>query len=111
LFLPSPRGSESQLLNSDAATTNGSVYHESNTTTTGCVNRNNRSRSRTKSMNWPSNEGNSSNCDTLSVALSEMPDVVPGAATVEQHLVNRKALLERIGIEDNSSSQSQGRGK
>ena len=38
----------------------------------GCVGRNNRSASRTRSMNWSSNEGSS--CDTMSVALSEMPD-------------------------------------
>ena len=62
----------------------------------GCVNRN-RSTSRTRSMNWSSNEGSS--CDTMSVALSEMPD--GGACRSPEHLVNRKALLERIGIEDN----------
>ena len=69
----------------------------------GCVGRN-RSASRTRSMNWSSNEGSS--CDTMSVALSEMPD---GGGTgagglacrSPDHLVNRKALLERIGIEDN----------
>ena len=66
----------------------------------GCVGRNNRSASRTRSMNWSSNEGSS--CDTMSVALSEMPDGVgPVACRSPDHLVNRKALLERIGIEDN----------
>ena len=66
----------------------------------GCVGRNNRSASRTRSMNWSSNEGSS--CDTMSVALSEMPDGGgPVACRSPDHLVNRKALLERIGIEDN----------
>ena len=68
----------------------------------GCVGRNNRSASRTRSMNWSSNEGSS--CDTMSVALSEMPDGGGGNAVAcrsPDHLVNRKALLERIGIEDN----------
>ena len=69
----------------------------------GCVGRNNRSASRTRSMNWSSNEGSS--CDTMSVALSEMPDGGGGSGAVPcrspDHLVNRKALLERIGIEDN----------
>ena len=67
----------------------------------GCVGRNNRSASRTRSMNWSSNEGSS--CDTMSVALSEMPDGGGGAVACRSpdHLVNRKALLERIGIEDN----------
>ena len=68
----------------------------------GCVGRN-RSTSRTRSMNWSSNEGSS--CDTMSVALSEMPDGGGGTGGVAcrspDHLVNRKALLERIGIEDN----------
>ena len=63
----------------------------------GCVNRN-RSTSRTRSMNWSSNEGSS--CDTMSVALSEMPDGGFVACRSPEHLVNRKALLERIGIED-----------
>ena len=68
----------------------------------GCVGRNNRSASRTRSMNWSSNEGSS--CDTMSVALSEMPDGGGTGAIAcrsPDHLVNRKALLERIGIEDN----------
>ena len=73
----------------------------------GCVNRN-RSTSRTRSMNWSSNEGSS--CDTMSVALSEMPD---GGGFVAcrspEHLVNRKALLERIGIEDNSGCRTSSR--
>ena len=75
----------------------------------GCVNRN-RSTSRTRSMNWSSNEGSS--CDTMSVALSEMPD---GGGFVAcrspEHLVNRKALLERIGIEDDSCSASRSSSK
>lgn len=68
----------------------------------GCVNRN-RSTSRTRSMNWSSNEGSS--CDTMSMALSEMPDGGFVACRSPEHLVNRKALLERIGIEDRMSSR------
>ena len=75
----------------------------------GCVGRN-RSTSRTRSMNWSSNEGSS--CDTMSVALSEMPDgggTGGVACRSPDHLVNRKALLERIGIEDNSGCRTSSR--
>ena len=55
------------------------------------------------SVNWSSNEGHSSSCDTASVALSEMVaaehQVLRGHATSPEHLVNRKALLERMGME------------
>ncbi len=86
----------------------------------GCLGNNSslpksRSRSRTgvrSSMqcggggNWPSSEGAASSCETVSVALSEVPTVASGMQQQqqqqqqEQHLVNRKALLERIEMEE-----------
>ena len=56
-------------------------------------------------MNWSSNEGSS--CETMSVALSEMPDIGGSVACRSpEHLVNRKALLERIGMEDSGRMSS-----
>ena len=56
---------------------------------------------------WSSTEGS---CDTVSVALSEMtnPSVLAAAAQSDsaERLVNRKALLERMGLNTENGGQS-----
>ena len=76
-------GSRAQLIQEDASTVNT------------------RSRSRSRSINWSSAEGRS--CETVSVALSEMEVNAPKSP---DHLVNRKALLERMGMSVDSGSSS-----
>ncbi|TRY81230.1 hypothetical protein TCAL_10448 [Tigriopus californicus] len=61
------------------------------------------SRSMNHSLNWSSTEGQSS-CDTMSVALSEMTEATTSSGGGQrgqqspEHLVNRRVLLEQMGI-------------
>ncbi len=66
-------------------------------------------------MNWSSTEGASS-CETASVALTEVASVAPSNVLMpaapssppgsEQHLVNRRALLERAGLQDEAGKKA-----
>ena len=59
-----------------------------------------RSKSINNSLNWSNNSNDGgSTCDTISVAISEMPDIhhqPPGSP--DQHLIKRKDLMERMGM-------------
>ncbi len=65
------------------------------------------SRCRNPSLNWSSNE---SSVETMSIALSEVNDhqVLHGSGNLPSpdHLVNRKDLLEKMGINPGSSHQN-----
>ena len=64
-----------------------------------------KSKSINNSLNWSNNSNDGSTCDTVSIAISELPDrhtQVPGSP--EQHLIKRTELMERIGMPANHSA-------
>lgn len=69
-----------------------------------CLRSRSRSRSINTSLNWSSTEGGQSSCDTMSVALSEMNAEPPRSP--EQHLVSRKAVLEKLGMTEQQNQMN-----
>ena len=78
-------------------------------------------RSINHSLNWSSSVDGQSSCETMSVALSEMGNGAnlslaaasghlpgSGGSKSPEHLVNRKVLLERMGMTVDGTSDTQG---